>query len=188
MPEGITPPHRPARPIRLVTLTLLVALLIVLGLFVWANRQRRALTEQFEQTQQQLEEVKNSSQSSGETAARELLEKVGRHIQIPLTPLPTVATITDIEKLKQVNAFYAAGKNGDNVIITQKRAILYDPKADVIIDVVPVAFTPRTSPIPTVSVVPPSLAPVSPSPVITGLTSTSPLPSPVGSATPSPAL
>jgi len=51
---------------------------------------------------------------------------------------PTVATIVDVEKLKAENQFYAQAENGDNLIITPTRAILYSVKKNIILDVVPV--------------------------------------------------
>ena len=51
---------------------------------------------------------------------------------------PTVATIVDVNALRARNDFYKNAKNGDYLIVTPNRAILYDPNRDMIIDVVPV--------------------------------------------------
>lgn len=70
---------------------------------------------------------------------RKLVSEVGKLIELPSGEDPTVATITDIEKLKD-QPFFKNAKNGDKVLIyTQaKKAILYDPSAKKIIDVAPV--------------------------------------------------
>ncbi len=143
---------------------LILGIIIIVSLFVWVERQRRSAVRELSQTAQQLDEVKKSTQKSGEEVAREVLAKVRNHIEVPETPAPTVATIIDVEKLKQTNDFYKQAKNGDHLIITQNRAILYAPDRDRIIDVVPVRVNP-TSPAPAApaSVTPPAPA-TSPAP------------------------
>lgn len=80
---------------------------------------------------------------SGNTAdeATELVAKVGRHMQLPEGENPTIATITDIEKLRD-QPFFARAKNGDKLLVYRgaRKAILYDPVADRIIDVAPLNF------------------------------------------------
>lgn len=75
--------------------------------------------------------------ASEETKA--ILDKVGRHIVLPLDEQPTIATISDKEKLKD-QPFFAKAKNGDKVLIYNlaRKAILFDPVADKIIDVAPI--------------------------------------------------
>lgn len=51
-----------------------------------------------------------------------------------------VATIVDIESLRAGNEFYAQADNGDHLVITRNRAILYDPDRNIIVDVVPVSI------------------------------------------------
>lgn len=120
------------------TLLLLIGIIGAIGLFVWAEMQRRSAETQLQQTTQQLEEIKKSTQRSGQEVAAEVLEKVRKHIEIPATPEPTVATVVDVEKLRENNEFYKKANNGDHLIITENRAILYNPQKDIIIDVVPV--------------------------------------------------
>ncbi len=78
----------------------------------------------------------NNPESIAEAAA--IIARVRKHIDIPTDIEPTVATIVDVEALKASNDFYKNAKNGDNLIVTPTRAILYDPDKDVILDVVPV--------------------------------------------------
>jgi hypothetical protein len=67
-----------------------------------------------------------------------LIQQVGKLIELPKEQ-PTIATITDITKLKD-QPFFANAKNGDKVFIYTgvKKAILFDPIAGKIIDVAPV--------------------------------------------------
>lgn len=78
----------------------------------------------------------NNPESIAQAAA--IIEKVRKHIDIPTDVEPTVATIVDVNALKARNDFYKNAKNGDNLIVTPTRAILYDPSRDMILDVVPV--------------------------------------------------
>lgn len=71
--------------------------------------------------------------------ARELAERVGKLILLPQDEVPTIATVSDPEVLKN-QAFFADAKKGDKVLIypNAKKAILYDPEANLIINVAPV--------------------------------------------------
>lgn len=146
MPDTVvTPTPTPPRSRQgLVTVLLILGIIIAFGLFVWAERQRRSAVRELSQAEQQLDEVKKSTQKSGEEVAKEVLAKVRNHIEIAATPAPTVVTLVDVAKLRPTNDFYQRAKNGDHLIITQNRAILYAPDRDRIIDVVPVRVTPVT--------------------------------------------
>lgn len=80
---------------------------------------------------------------------KKLIERVGRLIALPQGEQPTIATVSDIEKLKG-QPFFASAKNGDKVLIynNAKKAILYDPIADKIVEVGPVE---ASQPTPSVS-------------------------------------
>jgi hypothetical protein len=70
---------------------------------------------------------------------KSVMNKVGRLIVLPPGETPTIATISDFEKLKD-KPFFSNAKNGDKLLIfsNAKKAILYDPGADKIVDVGPV--------------------------------------------------
>lgn len=76
---------------------------------------------------------------SAQEEVKGLVSEVGKLIDLPTGEDPTVATVTDIEKLKD-QPFFANAKNGDKVLIyTQaKKAILYDPNSKKILEVAPV--------------------------------------------------
>jgi len=82
--------------------------------------------------------LQNPTQASQEQT-QQLLSKVKNHIVLPSDEIPTIATVSDVDKLKN-QPFFAQAKNGDKVLIfnAAKKAILYDPVADKIIDIAPV--------------------------------------------------
>jgi hypothetical protein len=128
---------------RFMNVILVIAIVGVAVLFVRAEQNRRSIQQQLEQTSNELQEVRNNSEQAGAALAQEILTKLRQHIDVVTEPAPTVATITDVEKLRDSNEFYKSAKNGDHLIITEKRAILYDSERDVILDVVPVRITPN---------------------------------------------
>ena len=81
-----------------------------------------------------------------------LVKKVGTHIDLPQNESPTVATVTDVNKLKG-QTFFKNAQNGDKVMIyTQARkAILYRPSTNKIIDEGPISVLNPPPPPPTTS-------------------------------------
>lgn len=75
-----------------------------------------------------------------------LVARVGKLIELPADEQPTIAIIADREKLKDQPLFGNA-KNGDKVLIYLKarKAILYDPAANKIVDVGPVNISSPTA-------------------------------------------
>lgn len=68
--------------------------------------------------------------------AANYVEEVGKLIALPKGKEPIgVATISDENKVKEQQQFFRNAKNGDVLIIYDDRAILYDPKAKVIVDI-----------------------------------------------------
>jgi hypothetical protein len=151
---------------RLLQILLFIVVIAAIGLFGWAEAQRRSALQKLQETSAKLEEVQKSTQRNGADIANEVLAKVRKHIDIPVNPAPTVATIVDVERLKQANEFYKAAKNGDHLIITDKRAILYDPDRDIIIDVVPVVIDKNASPAPSTPAAPPVISPAISTPAV----------------------
>lgn len=82
-----------------------------------------------------------SDPKADQEEAKALVEKVSKLIVLPEGEIPTIATISDLEKLKD-QTFFTDAKNGDKVLIytNTKKAILYDPVANKIINVAPLSF------------------------------------------------
>jgi len=70
------------------------------------------------------------------------IKMVGKHLVLPTNEIPTMATVSDPEKLKD-QPFFANAKKGDKVLIyaNSQKAILYDPEADRIVEVAPINST-----------------------------------------------
>lgn len=146
---GTTEPPR-RKKIRKLYIIIAIGIVIIGYLLYKAEKERSQVAEQLEKTTAELEELEKSKQA-GEDAgaveaaqrndqdlAREVLGKLRNHIIIPDFPKPTVATIMDVETLKRANSFYEPAEDGDHLIITERRAILYDSDRDIILDIVPV--------------------------------------------------
>ena len=99
---------------------------------------------------------------------QKLVAEVGKLIQLPTDETPTVATITDIEKVKE-QAFFKNAQNGDKVLIytNAKKAILYRPSEKKVVEVgaVNINQQPKVETTPEPVVTPTPI--VSPSPVAT---------------------
>lgn len=70
--------------------------------------------------------------------AQLLTEEVGKLISLPEGETPTVATVTDPERLRD-QEFFARAKAGDKVLLysNARKAYLYDPVAKKLIEVAP---------------------------------------------------
>ena len=89
----------------------------------------------YQKTQNQ---TSTNPQQSAQEEIKKLVAEVGNLIALPEGEDPTVATVSDVDKLKN-QPFFAKAKNGDKVLIyTQSRkAYLYDPSSKKIIEVAP---------------------------------------------------
>lgn len=88
---------------------------------------------------------KKANSDPSKEAAKELdatIKAVSRHMILPENEKPTLATVSDPEKLKD-QAFFQKAKKGDRVLVfpASKKAILYSPSSDRIIEVAPVNIT-----------------------------------------------
>jgi len=102
---------------------------------------------QYQQTQAQLNKT---TQANAQAA---LVSEVGKLIVLPAGEQPTIATVSDINKLKS-QTFFSHARNGDKVLIYTKaqEAILYDPIANKIVEVGPISLT-QVSPTPAVGTI-----------------------------------
>lgn len=93
----------------------------------------------YQKAQQALTNLQIPQQVKQESA-KQLIDEVGKLIVLPKED-PTIATVTDITKLKN-QPFFAQAKNGDKVLLytNAKKAILYRPSIGRIIAVEPISF------------------------------------------------
>ena len=106
----------------LVTTVLAVLLVISIGMGVYFYQKATA------------DPQKSAQQELNDTVAA-----VGRLMVLPADETPTLATVSDPEKLKD-QAFFAHAQKGDIVLVyaLAKKAILYSPSLNKIVEVAPI--------------------------------------------------
>ncbi len=119
-----------------------ILIVVLVALVVISDVQRR-------QAQVQVRDLTQLMQQGGEESreqARTIVEKVRTHMVIDDGSEPTVAAIVDVAVLREKNAFYNKAENGDFLVVTPTRAILYRASEDRILDVVPVELNDAPAP------------------------------------------
>ncbi|MEK7591499.1 MAG: hypothetical protein AAB489_04830 [Patescibacteria group bacterium] len=121
-------------------LTYLVIIALV-ALVVALDLRRRAVEDQLQKLSVSVDQVTGNREQNREDA-RKVVESVKKIFLIPAGVEPTVATIVDVEALKSRNPFYKNAQNGDYLLVTADRAILFDADKNLILDVAPVQIQP----------------------------------------------
>lgn len=106
---------------------------------------------QYQKTQQLLKNPTLAAQ----VEVQQVLGAASQLMDLPKDEQPTVATVSDVKKLKD-QPFFAKARNGDKVLIytKAKEAILYDPAANKIVEVAPVNIgAPSGAPTPTPQII-----------------------------------
>lgn len=119
----------------IISLSPKVTRILIIAVFILCFATAGYFFYQYQKVQQQLANPTLFAQSE----TQKLLDKLSKIIELPENETPTVATISDRERL-QNQPFFAKAKNGDKLIIytNAKKAIIFDPLANKIIDVAPV--------------------------------------------------
>lgn len=94
---------------------------------------------QYQAAQKELTELKKNPNLVAQQEAKDLVSKVGALVQLPQDEQPTVATVTDVTKLKE-QAFFKNAQNGDKVLLYAKalKAYLYSVSMNKILEVAPI--------------------------------------------------
>jgi len=131
---------------------LVVFILILLGALGY-------LGYQWQSMRKELQKIKTlqGTQELQKKQTEEIINKLKAHTVLPEDEQPIIATVIDAAALKKQSSFYELAKNGDMVIIyiKAKRAYLYDPIADRVLNIGPVLTgqaaqeLPQPSPSPT---------------------------------------
>lgn len=90
---------------------------------------------------QEVARLKTSPAEAAKQEAQSIVDKVKSLIAVPEGELPTVAEVTNVDRLKN-NAFFSSAQNGDKVLIftEAKKAILYRPGENKVIEVSPLTI------------------------------------------------
>ena len=96
----------------------------------------------------QFNALKENPQAAAQKEVRSLVARVGQLIVLPVGEDPTVAVVTDLERL-QDQPFFANAQKGYKVLIytNARKAILYDPVNNRIVEVAPVNIGTQVNPI-----------------------------------------
>jgi hypothetical protein len=118
------------RPVTWIVIAFVFALIGIGGVGIY----------QYRKVQAELSSLKtNPSGPLTDERQRELISEVSSRIMLPADERPTVAVVSDINRLKD-QQFFSAGQNGDVVLIymNARKAVLYRPAEKKIIEVAPV--------------------------------------------------
>jgi len=150
VPQTLTQDFRNQSPTPGVSRKLVWVIVIISGLVVLAALGLFLLT------QQQLNEVKKDLAQQQDDPALKIREEnklliteVGKLIVLPVDEDPTIATVSDLNKLKD-QPFFAKAQLGDKVLIytNAKKAILYRPIEKKIIELAPLIDNQPSQPAP----------------------------------------
>lgn len=98
------------------------------------------------QITRELDQARAAGGTANAEEVKQIVDAVGKLMELSISEEPTVATVTDVEKLRD-QPFFARAQNDDKVLIytNEKRAILYRPSTNKIIDVAPVNLSESTA-------------------------------------------
>jgi hypothetical protein len=101
-----------------------------------------ALTFEYLHTKSELNKAKNPA-VAGKTDAEQIVNQINKYVDLPTTETPTLATVSDVSKLK-TQTFFKNAQNGDKVLIYTKAgtAVLYRPSTKKVIEYAPVNSSP----------------------------------------------
>ena len=100
----------------------------------------------------QARDLKVDPQKVSQEENEKVIAAVGKLVLLPEGEAPTIATVTDPDKLKAEQAFFAKAVAGDKVLIYTRalKAIMYRPGENKIIEIAPLVIgNPTPAPTPT---------------------------------------
>ena len=120
--------------------------------------------QMYHDSQQKLQQLATASpEAFSEFENDALYAKVNRHMILP-NEKPLVRTVSEADKLKN-EPFYAQAHDGDKVLVFSRRAILYSPSQDRIVEI---GFIRDTSPTPVANATAPTESSPSGGPAVAG--------------------
>lgn len=124
---------------KVLALVLIVALA---GLALINYQKRLEVSAELKKLSLKMEQLQGGGNAEDMEQAKQIIALVRKHMVIQGDIEPTVAKIVDAKTLQSKNEFYKLAKNGDYLVVTPTRAVLYDPIKDMILDVAPVQLEP----------------------------------------------
>ena len=114
------------RPKYLIMVGMLTVLVLGAGTYLFITHRRPA-----------------DSQQAAQDEVAQLVAEVGKLYALPTGETPVVATVADPTKLTS-QPFFKNAKKGDKVLIynVAQKAILYDPVANILVEVAPLSLNP----------------------------------------------
>lgn len=108
------------------------------------------LLKKYNDSKKQIETLKQDPQQVAQQEIKDLVTKVSKLVVLPEGEDPTVATVTDPDKVKD-QPFFASAKKDDKVLIytKAKKAYLYNPGLNKIVAIAPINIGTPTTPAPT---------------------------------------
>lgn len=122
----------------------------VFGAFVWLFLQYRGAKQEVLLLSSDKESV-----AMQQNEIDSILAQVQKHVLLPDTQTPVVATIVNATSLAEEQAFYRHAIDGDILLVYSEKAIIYSPTRDIIVNVGPVFVEPPADPVPVVVDQPP---------------------------------
>jgi len=110
---------------KLTPYVLMAAVLVAAGFSIYFWNEARVL--------------KNNPQKAAQEETLKLIGTISKLIVLPEGENPTIATVTDLERLRE-QPFFANAQAGDKVLIftNSRKAILYNPITNKIVEVAPI--------------------------------------------------
>lgn len=135
--EGIRNRHQEAKVSKKWFWILIVVAVLIVGTFIFMFVRTQ---QQLKSTKQELQAVQTDPDAKAKEEQQQLISEVGKLIILPGDEEPTIATVSDLSKLKG-QAFFDKAKIGDKVLIYNKaeKAILYRPGDKKIIELAPLS-------------------------------------------------
>lgn len=105
------------------------------------------LYKKYHDSQTEIAALKQDPNAAAQKEIKDLVTKVGKLVVLPTGEDPTVATVTDPDKLKD-QSFFTNAKVGDKILIytNAKKAYLYNPDINKIVEIAPITIGPSTTP------------------------------------------
>lgn len=126
------------RKIRNLSAAVVTLILVLLAGGVFGGLQYQKLNNLNRQLSNENKHLSNPEESA-KAESDKLKAEVSKLVNVPTGEEPTIATVVDVNKLKD-QSFFANAENGDKVFMyaKAKKAILYRPSTNKIIELAPI--------------------------------------------------